>query len=81
MQLTQLMQSNLFNELSDQEQEVVAGGADVFRDSGAWGSVERVVDGLNGSWTYTAPNGTKSIARWGPAVTNGFSYTVVAAWT
>lgn len=79
MQLNQLMETKLFNELSDQEQEVVAGGADVFTFSGDWGSVKRVLDGMSGSWTYTAPNGTKYISEWGPKEPNGFEYRVVPA--
>jgi len=65
-----MSKTNLFNTLSDQEQEVVSGGY-TFTTSGAWGSVTKVVNGASGSYTYVDPYGTKHVASWSPS---GFSY-------
>ncbi len=65
-----MSKTNLFNTLSDQEQEVVSGGY-TYTASGAWGSVTKVVDGASGYYKYVAPNGDTHVASWSPA---GFSY-------
>ncbi len=65
MQLNKMIKTNLFNELSDKEQEVVAGGT-VY--SGVWGSVVAEA----GKFQYIKPDGTAT-----PAATwtkNSFSY-------
>ena len=80
MQVQELMATNLFNDLSDKEQEVVAGGEGyTAKDSGPWGAYERYVDGPNGYFKYTAPNGTVSLAKWGPSTPGGFAYSVTSA--
>ncbi len=64
MQLNDLTENNLFNDLSDQEQEVVAGGTTV---SGAWGTAEYGP----GVYKYTSPSGKIANAQW---TGNSFSF-------
>jgi len=67
MKLNELKDTNLFNFLSEQDQEVVAGGAHY---EGPWGKV----DTTDNSWQYTGLDGTKYLVTYAP-----FKYEVIKA--
>ncbi|MBV9388788.1 MAG: hypothetical protein JOZ78_20380 [Chroococcidiopsidaceae cyanobacterium CP_BM_ER_R8_30] len=71
MRLHKMNETNLFDALSDREQELIAGGFN-FTTTQSWGSVA-FSSGPNGSYSFIAPNGAKYTASWNQA--GGLNFT------